>query len=234
VELADGTSTESADGVVLALPVAPLREVVAHSPGLADPDWRASIASLRTTSPFVVWRLWLDRPTDPARAPFVGTTGVGSLDNISLFHLLEDESRAWQQRTGGSVVELHAYAVDPGRDEASLRADLLGGLHQFYPELREATILEERYLVRSDCPAFECGSHAARPGVATPWRGLTVAGDLVKLPFPSALMERAAASGVLAANHLLAEAGVRPEPIRAIHGRGMLASVYTPSLASHA
>jgi isorenieratene synthase len=58
--------------------------------------------------------------------------------------------------------------------------------------------------------------------VSTPHEGITLAGDFVRLPIPSALMERAVASGFLAANKLLAPEGVRPEPIRSIPRRGLL------------
>jgi len=40
---------------------------------------------------------------------------------------------------------------------------------------------------------------------------------------PSALMERAAVTGVLAANDVLREEGVAPEPIRSVPTRGPLA-----------
>ena len=45
----------------------------------------------------------------------------------------------------------------------------------------------------------------------------------VRLDFPSALMERAAASGMLAANTLLAPYGVAPEPLRSVPPVGLLA-----------
>jgi isorenieratene synthase len=214
-----------ADGVVLALPVPPLQAVVEASADLDDAPWRASIEGLSLTLPFVVWRLWLDRPTRAGRDPFVGTTGLGPLDNISLYHLFEDESREWAESSGGSVVELHAYAVDPDIPEAEMRRQLMDGLHQLYPETRDATVLEERYLVRRDCPAFAPGSFEGRPGVETPFEGLALAGDFAKLPIPSALMERAAASGFLAANRLLAVHGVRSEPVRSVPARGLLAGL---------
>ena len=47
----------------------------------------------------------------------------------------------------------------------------------------------------------------------------------MKLAFPSALMERAAASGFLAANALLATRGVAPEPVHTVSTRGLLARV---------
>jgi len=225
-EGASGTDSIEADLVVLAATVPGLQEIVASSPDLDDPPWRDAIADLRLTLPFAVLRQWLDRPTDPGRHPFVGTTGLGPLDNISLYHLFEGESARWAERTGGSVVELHAYAVPEDMDEDALRRQLVEALHALYPETREARVLEERFLMRQDCPAFGPGSTAARPRVGTPFPGLAVAGDFVRLPMPSALMERAAASGMLAANELLAPWSVRPEPLWSIPRRGVLARFF--------
>ena len=66
------------------------------------------------------------------------------------------------------------------------------GLDALYPEARAARLLEERWLVREDCPGFAPGSHARRPGVVTPSKGVVLAGDFVKTRVPCALMERAA------------------------------------------
>lgn len=210
----------AADAVVLATDVSAIKALVAASSTLDDADWRRSIDTLRVTNAFAVWRLWLDRPVTAGRAQFAGTAGVGPLDNISVFELLEDESRDWAARTGGSVVELHAYALPEGADEATLKRELLAGLHTLYPETASAQIIEERFLMRQDCPAFAPGSYAARPETATPWRGLALAGDFVKLPFPTALMERAAAAGFLAASILLDAWNVSPEPLWSVALRG--------------
>ncbi|MDH3978781.1 MAG: FAD-dependent oxidoreductase, partial [Gammaproteobacteria bacterium] len=217
-----GNEKIEADDVVLALNVTGLQKLVGDSPDVCDTGLRHSIDNLSLTNPFAVWRLWVDRPANPDRKAFAGTTGIGSLDNISLYHLFEDESRDWAERTGGSVVELHAYGVDPSVTEDELRTDLLDALHQFYPEYVGATIIEDRFLMRGDCPAFAPGSDAIRPCVETPHEGLVLAGDFVRLPIPTALMERAVASGFLAANTLLAQHGVKPEPIHSVARRGML------------
>lgn len=214
------------DAVVLATTVPGLQRLVDASAELGDDSWRRRVASLDLTRPFAVWRLWLDRPSAPGRSAFVGTTRTGRLDNISLYHLFEDESRDWAARTGGSVVELHAYAVEETLPEDQLRSDLLAALHELYPETRQARVVEERWLWRRDCPAFRCGSDALRPTVETPMDGLTLAGDFVKLAFPSALMERAAASGFLAANRLLARHGIAPEPVWTVAPRGLLAAIH--------
>ena len=72
-------------------------------------------------------------------------------------------------------------------------------------------------------PAFTPGSHAWRPGVETDAPGLYLAGDGIRTEFPSALMERSAATGIIAANHILRAEGAAAEPVRSIRPRGLLA-----------
>ena len=214
-----GATEERADAVVLGLSVPGLRELALGSPPLGG-LLGAGLKSLQTTWPFAVHRLWLDRPVRADRAGFAGTVGLGLLDNISVYEKLETESARWAQTTGGSVVELHAYAVPPTLDEGTIRTELLAGLHAAYPETRDARVVHDRFLLREDCPAFRPGSHAARPGVRTADPRVKLAGDFVKMPFPCALMERATAAGFSAANQLL---GAERQPL--LHGpdRGPLA-----------
>ncbi|MFB8760407.1 FAD-dependent oxidoreductase [Streptomyces nigra] len=196
------------DAVVLALDPGALRRLVAASPGLGTADWRDDIDALRTAPPFLVSRLWLDRPVRPERPGFLGTSGYDGLDNISVLDRYEGEARRWADRTGGSVVELHAYAVTGGRHEKVERG-LLERLHEVYPETREARVIDARHEWHADCPLFPVGSYDRRPRVRTPHPWLTLAGDAVRCDLPVALMERAATTGFLAANALLAPRGVR-------------------------
>ncbi len=219
----EGGATEAADLLVLAVTVPGLQQIVEASPALGDPAWRADVAELSLTLPFAVWRLWLDRPVNPDRVPFVGTAGYPLLDNISIYETFEEESRRWAADAGGSVVELHAYAVPEGTSEEELRAAMLAGLHDLYPETRDARALHEHFRVDRDCPAFPPGGQVRRPGVVTPAAGMALAGDYVRLPFPTALMERATASGFMASNHLLSAWEVLPEPIWSVPLRGPLA-----------
>jgi isorenieratene synthase len=224
--IANGEAHEGA-AVVLALSVPALREVVSRSTGLPE-RLTTQVGSLDTTWPFAVRRLFLDRPALPGRPPFAGTTGLGPpgreiLDNISIYEKLETESHRWAQRTGGSVIELHAYAVDPSWSEREVREALIEGLYQAYPETREARIVDERFLLRRDCPSFAPHSHALRPRPVTDAAEVLLAGDFVRLPFPSALMERAATSGILAANELLRARGHAGERVRTSPKRGALA-----------
>jgi len=219
-----------AELVVCALDVASLQRLLANSPALAA--LAGACAGLRPTLPFAVWRLWLDRKARSDRAPFAGTTGIGLLDNISVYEQLQDESRAWTDRHAGSVIELHAYAVPAGWDEPAVKADLLRGLYAFYPELRDAQIRDACFLWRQDCPAYDVGTHAARPTPETGFIDLALAGDYVSVPLPCALMERAAVSGMLAANRLLARYGVEAEPLRSVPAHGLFAPPHWRS--SHA
>ena len=234
------------NGMVIAVPVNALKSLIAanpwmttsgsrHSQGLAagtvgQPDaarWTQSINLLDQAPPFAVWRLWLDCSLDSSRQPFAGTAGLGIIDNISVVDRYQGEAHRWSLRTGGSVVELHGYALPPSHhyDEGRIKRELLEQLHLLYPETVGAHITEDRFLLRNDCPSFAPGSFVHRPTVATPHPRLKLAGDLVRLPFPSALMERSTASGFLAANELLEDTGIAQEPIWSIPARGTLSTL---------
>jgi isorenieratene synthase len=225
VRLVSGEEPLEADAVVLASDVPGLQRIVSQSPDLDDPQWRRQVERLGVTLPFAVWRVFLDRPVRPDRHPFVGTTGLGFVDNISVYELFEGESRRWALRTGGSVVEVHAYAVEEAVTETEFLDDFWRQLHDLYPETREARAIHERFLLRRDCPSFAPRTYEDRTTVTTPMNGIALAGDFVKLPFPSALMERAVASGFYAASHVLTRWAVRPEPLWSVPPRGLMAGL---------
>jgi isorenieratene synthase len=229
-----GVVIEETDLAVLALHVPGLQTVVRASPDLGTAEWRRDVGGLSLTRPFAVWRLWLDRPTAPGRLAFVGTAGFELLDNISLYHLFEAESRSWAERSGGSVVELHAYGMPESAGEAEIRTAMRRGLHELLPETAGAGVVHEVFFIERDCPAFPPGGHAGRPGVDTPEPDVALAGDYVRMTFPTALMERAVASGFLAANVLLRPHGVRPEPLRSIPPTGPLTRRREPKVADGA
>ncbi|WP_083268308.1 FAD-dependent oxidoreductase [Lentzea guizhouensis] len=198
-----GDGAIEADAVVLAADVPGLRAVVEASPALGDAGWRERVGELRTAPRFLVSRYWLDRPVDADRPGFLGTSGHDLLDNISVLDHYEHEARAWAARTGGSVVELHGYALPSDVDEADARRRLWEQLTEVYPETKGAAVVDERHELREDCPLFAAGGHARRPGVRTPDEFLVMAGDLVRIDLPVALMERAATTGFAAANQAL-------------------------------
>lgn len=207
-----------ADGVVLATDVTGLQRIVANSPSLGDSGWRERVAAMGIAAPFVVQRLWLDRPTRPDRAPFLGTGGRPPLDNISVLERYEREAADWSRRTGGSVVELHSYAVTDGVDGVCARLPVR--LHELYPETRDANVVAERVLCRQDCPRFAPGDFERRPCVATPTDGLALAGDGIRIDLPVALMERAATTGWAAGNLLLHRFGVAGHDLHTVPTQG--------------
>ncbi|MGT2525889.1 FAD-dependent oxidoreductase [Streptomyces nojiriensis] len=211
------------DAVVLALDATGLRSLVARSQALGDPAWRERVARLRCAPPFLVTRLWLDRPVAPDRPGFLGTSGFGGLDNISVLNRWEDEAARWAARAGGSVVELHAYAVDPRAQRSAEERRLVEQLHRVYPETRAATVVDVRHEWREDCPLFPVGGYVDRPTVRTSDPGLVVAGDAVRTDLPVALMERAATTGFQAANALLERWGLCGQTLWTVPERGRAA-----------
>ncbi|GAB49776.1 FAD-dependent oxidoreductase [Mobilicoccus pelagius] len=191
------------DAVVLATDRAALQGIVAASPELGDKTWLAAVERGRIAPRFVVQRLWFEAPMRGGTAPFVGTAALGYLDNVSALHLFEDGAADWARRTGGSVVELHAYAVPDDVTDETVLADLRAQLDRLHPELEGARVVHEEVLVERDCPLAGTDPWAERPGVVTPDADVVLAGDGIRCELPVSLMERAATTGFQAANHLL-------------------------------
>ncbi|MFC5063988.1 FAD-dependent oxidoreductase [Actinomycetospora atypica] len=221
----EGGPTRTARHLVVATDVPATRALFARSPGFPTiaPRLASAVADMPGGEPYVVARLWCRGDVDPAHAPFTGVTRERILDSVTLFHRIEAESAAWARSAGGSVIELHSYACphDASRDE--LVAEMRRELEGLWPEFADLEVLDVDAHLYDNAPGFDPGSHARRPGVVTDARGLRLAGDWVASDIPSALMERAAVTGVLAANDVLREVGAAPEPIRSIAPRGILA-----------
>ena len=215
----DGTAID-ADGVVLATDPGGLQQIVSASPELGDAQWRQRVADMELAPPFVVQRLWLDRPMDAGRPDFLGTGGLEPVDNISVVSNYERQAAEWARAHRGSVVEVHSYSVIEPAPFEGLREKMLSRLHQIYPETARAGIVSERILFRQDCPLFSPGSHAGRPTVDTPVPGLMLAGDGIRIDLPVALMERAATTGWTAANRLLSGWGVSGHTLYTVPVRG--------------
>ncbi|WP_428963310.1 FAD-dependent oxidoreductase [Micromonospora fluostatini] len=225
VETADGTGYP-AGHVVLAVDPPALAALVRASPGLATaaPELVARMPAFGVPGPpYAVARYWLDGDVSRRRAVFSGVSRQPTLDSVTLYHRLENEPRIWAGRTGGSVVELHAYACEPGVPAGELAERMRVELGTLWPEFAGLRVRELRARVEAQAPAFAPGSHATRPGVRTDAEGLYLAGDGIGTEFPSALMERSAATGIVAANHILRAEGAATEPVRSIRPRGLLA-----------
>ncbi|UAK30250.1 FAD-dependent oxidoreductase [Nocardia asteroides] len=225
----DDTDAETAaDAVVLAVDVTGLRRIVAASPTLGNAPWRSQVARMAVAPSFAVLRLWLNQPVRADRPSFLGTGNLDPLDNISVVNTYEKQAADWARGNGGSVVELHAYAVadeiprDGARQE--VRDRLLTRLYEIYPETAEARVVGESMLWRQDCPRFAPGDFARRPGVPTPHPRLVLAGDGIRVDLPVALMERAATTGWVAANTLVRQWGGTGHSLQTVpsHGRSAI------------
>jgi carotenoid phi-ring synthase / carotenoid chi-ring synthase len=223
VGLTSGTEIEAA-AVVVATDPATTRRLTLES-AIPNGAWRDRVEALRTAPPFAVWRGWLDRLVAPDRAAFLGTSGFGPLDNISVLERFENGARQWSAEHGGSVVELHAYALVEQPDEQELKDRLLAELHRVYPEIKPAAVVAEEWLISNDCPLSDTSPWEQRLTVDTPHPRIVLAGDGIRCDFPVALMERAATTGFLAANQLLRSWGVSGHdiwtvPMRSRHPLG--------------
>jgi isorenieratene synthase len=225
VELADGTALDTAH-LVLALDPGALRRLLAASPGVAEvaPMLAAAVDAVQVAPPFAVTRLWLDRDVASGRATFNAVSREPTLDSATIYSRLERPSEEWAARTGGAVVELHSYsctAPDADTATARMRAELAA----LWPETADIGVVHQQQRMEATAPAFPPGGAGTRPAVAGQARGIRVAGDFVETPVLCGLMERAAVTGVQAANDVLAEVGAGPEEIRGVPQRGLLAGL---------
>jgi isorenieratene synthase len=222
----EGEPARHARHLVVATDVPATRDLVAASPELVAnaPGLARRIAGLPGGEPYVVARLFCEGDVDPSRSVFTGVTRERVLDSVTLFHRLEGGSARWARERGGSVVELHSYACTaPDVDTATAR--MRAELAALWPETADAQVVHLQQRMEATAPTFPPGGAGSRPLPCGEARGIRVAGDYVETPFLTGLMERASASGVLAANDVLGEVGAGPEPIRAVPQRGLLAGL---------
>ena len=191
----------------------------------SDPALGRHVAGLGEADPYVVWRLWLDKPTARDRLPFYTTARFRFTDSLAIYSAFQEPFVSWARKTGGSVVEVHAYAIAPEAmvPSSEIRAAMWRELVSLLPELGGARILHDEFQQQSNFTRWAPGDHARRPGVATPVANLVLAGDHVRLPAPASLMEAAAMSGRLAANAIFAHEGLQELPIPTVALKGPLA-----------
>ena len=220
------------DWVVLACDVGATQRILAHSTA-ADTHAEqitgqitADIHQLKIAPSYRIVRAWFDRPLDPDRPDILETPQYRPLHLLAQFHLLEEESRRWAKKTGGSVIEFHFYADETiaGLPREQVWDHVKPLVTEVLPELADATLLDFTMGTYSNFTSFDVGQGRVRPSPDSPTKmgcsNLLYAGDWVHTPFPSALMECAAVTGRIAANHVLLAEGVRQVPIIACSKRG--------------
>ncbi len=149
-------------------------------------------------------RLWFDRaPKKGAEAGIFSRHFV--LDNFFWLHRIQDQYREWHKATGGSVFEGHIYGPPELLEEpdAALLARAAADVRAAFPELRGHRI--HQVLRRNEAvhTLFELGLPERHLGIETPWPNLFCCGDWVRHSAPAFFLERAAVTGIEAANAVL-------------------------------
>ena len=218
----------NADAVILATEVGPL-QAIAQSSGLEGvaPALNEAIQAVGMAEPYAVCRFWFDAPVREGRTAFYTVAGFRWTDSLAIYSSFQAPYIEWAERTGGSVVESHAYAIPPedlGSVDAHRQA-LLAELRLAFPELADAEVLHSEAMTQDNFTRFGVGEWDKRSPVNTEIPNLFLAGDHVKLDFPAFLMEAAVSSGRLAAAHICAQDGVTEPELFAVEPRGRLAGV---------
>ncbi|MGA1265118.1 MAG: FAD-dependent oxidoreductase [Prochlorothrix sp.] len=214
-----------ADYYVMAADVVGMRNIFALSEGNANGTVLAQVDKLAVSDPFATVRFWFDRGFSWDYSDFTSLSGYRLTDSITLYHRIQDDYKAWADRTGGSVVELHSYCYKEA--EFPTQSDLLDTfeqeLYEIVPELKGATCFHRQLVNQKNFSGFPPGSDADRPRTDSGVPNLLFAGDWVKMPFACGLMERAVSSGFLAANAICQREGLQRRSLLSVNPVGLLA-----------
>ena len=187
---------------------------------------KKKFAQLKIAPAYRILRVWFDKQTDPNRPDVIETPQFRPLHLLAQFHLLEGESKKWSEKTGGSVIEFHFYA-DPeiaGLPEDQVWPRVKDIIFKVLPELKDGKVLDKVIGTYHNFTSYDVGQGKIRPKSDYPASigidNLFFAGDWVQTGYPSALMERAVATGREAANHILMKDKVKQVPIKVASSLG--------------
>ncbi len=216
--------TLQADYYVIAADIPGVQNLFSGMTGEVPATVQQQVKQLAVADPFAVCRLWFDRDFVWEQSWFTSLSGYRLTDSITLYHRIQDDYIAWAEKTGGSVVELHAYCYK--EKEFPTQADLLSTfeqeLYEIVPDLKNAVMLHRELVNQKNFAGFPPGSYRDRPSSQTAAVNLLFAGDWVKMPFPCGLMERAVSSGLLASNAILEQEGLQGRTLLTVKPKGML------------
>lgn len=227
---------ERYDWVVLAAGVKGTQAVVRNST-VADMrsdqavhSLRERLGTMKVAPHYKVLRVWFDKPTAPNRPDVLETPQHKPITLAALFHQMEREPAVWAQQTGGSVVEFHLYNTPEFRNltQEQVWERIRPTALELLPELNEARAVGMTMGSYDDFTSFEVGQASLRPRVVSPRddgvENLVLAGDWLHTEYPTALMERAVATGREAANAILLKDRVRQVPliVTTSHGPGLI------------
>lgn len=213
-----------ADYYVFAADIPGVQQLFSRIEGEVDREVRSQVEKLSVADPFAVCRFWFDRDFDWQHSYFTSLSGYKLTDSITLYHRIQAPYIDWAKRTGGSVVELHAYCYKETEfpHQEALLTTFEQELYEIVPDLQQAKMLHRELVNQKNFSGYPPNSYAERPGTSTVIPNLVFAGDWVKMPFPSGLMERAVSSGLLAANEILHREGLQRRSLFSVNPEGVL------------
>ncbi|BDA70459.1 UDP-galactopyranose mutase [Calothrix sp. PCC 7716] len=216
--------TVVADYYIFATDVPGVQQLFKRLDGDVNQKAREQIEKLSIADPFAVCRFWFDRDFAWEQSNFTSLSGYALTDSITLYHRIQQQFIDWSQRTGGSVVELHAYCYKEKEfpTQSALLTTFEQELYNIVPELKQANILHRELVNQKNFSGYPPNSYAERPETRSNINNLIYAGDWVKMPFPCGLMERAVSSGLLAANEILHSEGLQRREILSVNPEGLL------------
>lgn len=213
-----------ADYYVFATDVPGVQQLLRRVSGDLDTTLQQQVEKLAVADPFAVCRFWFDRDFAWENSNFTSLSGYQLIDSITLYHRIQKQFIDWSKKTGGSVVELHAYCYKEKEfpTQEVLLATFEKELYEVVPELKSAKILHRELVNQKNFSGYPPKSYTDRPETSTSISNLMFAGDWVKMPFPCGLMERAVSSGLLAANEILKIEGLQKRTILTVMPEGLL------------
>ncbi|AFY33090.1 FAD-dependent oxidoreductase [Calothrix sp. PCC 7507] len=214
----------TADYYVFATDVPGVQQLFKRMTGDVNKKVRSQVENLSIADPFAVCRFWFDRDFHWEQSNFTSLSGYQLTDSITLYHRIQTQFIDWAQRTGGSVVELHAYCYKAKEfpTQEALLTTFEQELYEIVPELKQARVLHRELVNQHNFSGYPPNSYAERPETITSVPNLIFAGDWVKMPFPCGLMERAVSSGLLAANEILYREGLQRRSLLSVNPEGLL------------
>lgn len=213
------------DYVVLATEVGAAQKILAASVAGDDESaerlekLRKTVEPLKTAPPYKVLRVWFDRKPSDQIPDCLETPQHRPINLLARFELLEEESRKWSEKTGGSIIEFHLYTTPElvGLKDEEVWPAIRNTVLEIMPEMAEAQVIASSVGTYHNFTSFECGQGLARPTSTAPQllgvENMSFAGDWLKTDYPSALMERSVCTGREAANSICFADGVREESL---------------------
>ncbi|ABA19662.1 UDP-galactopyranose mutase [Trichormus variabilis ATCC 29413] len=216
--------TITADYYVFATDVPGVQQLFKHISGDVDQTVRSQVENLSIADPFAVCRFWFDQDFEWEQSNFTSLSGYQLTDSITLYHRIQQQFIDWSQKTGGSVVELHAYCYKEKEfpTQEALLTTFENELYDIVPQLKQAKLLHRELVNQHNFSGYPPNSYGERPETSTNISNLLFAGDWVKMPFPCGLMERAVSSGLIAANEILHREGLQRRSLLSVNPEGLL------------